>query len=304
MMSMAAVRIFMQLNARRLLKLLIPPVFVPMVRTLSNRARSAITGISTENEYIPEGWNYGFKHPEIQGWDVPDCLEVNKRTLLEFMALCERTDPLVPHEEDLTTQDAVRFHNNLMIFAYAVALASRNLNSLSILDWGGGLGQSYFLAKSLLPADVGVDYHCKEVPILAEYGSRLFTDHHFYMDDSCFERTYNIVMARATLYYSQDWQHVLSALAGAASPYLLITRQPFVLQVPSFVCLERLQRFGYNVENLNWVLNRSSFLSEARSLNLTLVREFITGQTYQIPKAPEQPIFRGFLFRAQDAREN
>jgi hypothetical protein len=125
------------------------------------------------------------------------------------------------------------------------------------------------------------------------------------LDDSCFERTYNIVMAHSSLYYSRDWQHVLSALAGAASPYLLITRIPFVSKVPSFVFLERGKLLGHYVENLSWVLNRSSFLSEALNLKLDLIREFIiTGQIYRIAKAPEQPLPLGFLFRAQDAREN
>ena len=196
-------------------------------------------------------------------------------------------------KQDLATEDALRDHNRMMIMAYTLTLASRNRNSISILDWGGGLGQYYYLAKALLPVDISIDFHCKDVPLIAQYGSERLPEIHFYSDDSCLKRSYDIVMAHASIYYSQDWKNDFSKLAQASSGYFLITRTPFVSRVASYVCLERLYRFGYNIETLCWILNRSSFLSEAQQINLLLVREFITGQSLSSSRGSRTAYFQG-----------
>ncbi len=235
----------------------------------------------------------------VLGWNVGQVVEHNKRMWIKFQTIWEGTGPMVPHGEHLNTIDGLIDHNRMMIFAYSLTLALGGSPSLSILDWGGGLGQSYFVAKALLPENVEIDYHCKEIRDLVECGRELMPNQHFYDDESCFQRTYDMVMANASLYYSRYWEALLEGLATATSKYLLITRQPFVLNVPSFLCLERLYRFGYQVEVPAWVLNKDCFLREAEKHDLKLVREFVTGQTYEIDKAPEQPLFLAFLFKSR-----
>jgi len=167
---------------------------------------------------------------------------------------------------------------------------------LSMFDWGGGIGHYYVLAKSLLP-DVEIDYHCKDLPLLAQHGSRLFPDQHFYSDDAWLNRRYDFVMASSSLQYAQDWQQVFSKLSSVAAKYLLVTRLPTVVGVPSFVFLQRPYAFGYGTEYLGWCLNRDNFLAEANKLGLVLVREFVIGPRPRIYRAPEQAFSRGFLFK-------
>ena len=287
------------MNAKRLIKQLLPPAFFPIFQAFYNKVREIFTGKSHEIEYIPAGWDYVQKHPEIKGWNVPDWVETMVKGNLAYREMSAETNPLVPYKQDLATEDALRDHNRIMILAYTLALASRHKNSISILDWGGALGHLYYPSRALLPSDISLEFHCKDVPLVAEYGARSIPEIHFYSDESCFERSYDVVMANASFYYSQDWQRVFSSMAQASSGFILITRLPIVSKAPSYVCLERLYRFRYNVETLCWILNRSSFITESRRLNLTLVREFITGQAYQIRRAPEQPIFKGFLFQVE-----
>ena len=212
--------------------------------------------------------------------------------------MVEGTGPLgVAHESDLTTNTDINSHNTIMSFAYAVALAAHRLESLSMLDWGGGIGHYYLLARSLLP-NVRIDYHCKDVPVLAEYGAQLFPEQHFYTDESCLERTYDFVTASASLHYTEDWQTLLAALAEATRGYLYVTRLPTVLQAPSFVFIQRPYAYGYNTEFLGWCLNRASFLSEAEESGLTVVREFVIAERPSIANAPEQCQYRGFLFQS------
>ncbi len=266
-----------------------------MLVQLVCRMRSSIV----EWEYIPEGWTYGDTHPEVKGWNVSDVLEEYKRKWPQFAEMVQQTGPLgVAHESALTTNEDIKSHNAIISFAYVLALAVHKRDALSMLDWGGGIGHYYLLARTLLPG-VKIEYHCKDVPLLAEYGRQLFPEQHFYTDESCLQLSYDLVMASTSLHYSKDWQITLQKLSGAARNYLYIANIPMVEQVPSFVFLQRAYQYGYNTEYLAWCLNRNELLAAAQQAGLTLVRQFIYGHQPPIRGAPEQNTFRGFLFQAQ-----
>jgi len=287
------------MKAKELAKLLLPPMLTNLARRLFPRARETKHANEVqEYQCIPEGWNYAANRQEVKGWGVQAVLEVQKEKWSRFKSLVEGTGPLgISHEGSLETNTDIAQHNRVMIFAYAIALASRGSDSLSMLDWGGGIGHYYVLAKSLLPG-VKIEYHCKDLALLAQHGSLLFPDQRFYSDDECLNGSYDFVMASSSLHYSQDWQQVFAKLAHVATKYLLVTRLPTVVEVPSFVFLQRPYQFGYDTEYLGWCLNRDSFLAEADKLGLVLVREFVIGQRPPISGAPEQATSRGFLFRA------
>lgn len=277
---------------KSLIRYFIPPVFIHLARRL-RRGRN----FRVEWEYIPEGWAYAETHHEVKGWNVQDVLEIYKEKWPQFVALVQGTGPLgVAHESALTTNEDINSHNTMMTFAYALALAARQKDRLSMLDWGGGIGHYYLLAQALLP-DVEIEYHCKDVAVLAEHGATLFPDAHFYTDDVCLQRTYDFVLASTSLHYSEDWRTVLHDLAAASKDYLLVTRLPTTFHVPDYVFVQRPYAYGYNTEYLGWCLNRTGFLNQAHLLGMTLVREFVIGERPPIVNAPEPCQYRGFLFR-------
>lgn len=283
-------------SARSLLKQCIPPILVPVLKRSYNRTKEALTGASDEMKHVREGWAYARSHPDLKGYNVADWIETCRKSRQSYMELASQTDPLIPFAQDPTSEDALIDHNRMMLLGYCLMLASRDRDSLSILDWGGALGHLYYVARALLPQDVKIDFTCKDVPLVAQYGREHVPEIVFSDDETCLDRSYDIVMAHASLYYSENWREIFAGLARASRGHVLISRVPFVTHADSYVILERLYRFDYNVEALCWALNRESFLDEARVNGLNLVREFITGQAYEVPGAPEQPVFRGFLF--------
>lgn len=272
---------------------MVPPLLLRIARCF-RRGESAIT-----YEYIPEGWPYAERHPEVKGWNVWDVLEVQRGKWPRFASLLEGTSPLgIAHESDLSFNEDIGSHNVIMAFAYAITLAAHRLDTLSMLDWGGGIGHYYLLARAVLP-DVEIDYHCRDVPLLADYGAQLLPGQHFYADESCLGRQYDFVMASTSLHYSEDWQRVLAGLAGATRGYLYITRLPTVRQASSFVFLQRAYDGGYDTEYLGWCLNQDEFRRQAEGRGLRLVREFAISRSEPIANAPEQCLYRGFLFRSR-----
>jgi putative methyltransferase (TIGR04325 family) len=270
-----------------------PPFLADWVKQLQRALRRG----QPEWEYIPAGWEAERSDPKIKGWNVESVLEAYKSRWDAFVGELKSTDPLGRSPESFASGpfDLV-FHNTIMVFAYALALAARHKTSISMLDWGGGIGHYYLISQALV-SDLELDYHCKDVPILVAYGRQLLPQAHFYSDEACLSRRYDFILASTSLHYSQDWSRVLEGLARATTGYLLVTQLPVVHQAPSYVFIQRPYRYRYNTEYLGWCLNRIEFLQRAEQSGLKLVREFVTGQQPQIARAPEPCQYRAFLFR-------
>ena len=138
-----------------------------------------------EWEHVPEGWAR-----RVDGWDVPEVEAAYRRRWPEFLAAVLGTGTLgiaheVPEGRAVVTHDP-GWHNVVMTFGYVAARAAHD-GTLSILDWGGGPGHYFVLARALLP-DVQLDYHSRDLPRLAALGRELLPDATFHDDDRCLER--------------------------------------------------------------------------------------------------------------------
>lgn len=53
---------------------------------------------------------------------------------------------------------------------------------------------------------------------------------------------------------------------------------------------------GYDTEYVGWFLNRRELIASIEGHGLRLTREFLVDQCPDVPDAPEQAFYRGFLF--------
>lgn len=271
-----------------------PTVLRARVKRLLGRGKRKTD--EPEFEYIPEGWEAEKTNTRIKGWNDISVLEAYKAGWPLFLKNIEGAKPFFrPHEVPQPGRVNIYYHNAIMSYGYSLLLAARGKSAVSILDWGGGIGHYYLISRALAP-DLTIDYHCKDIPLLAEYGREIFPQSHFYSGEECFKRKYDFVLAGSSLHYSQDWRTVLKKLANSAAGYLLVTQSPFVFNCASFVMVQRAYKYGYNTEYLGWCLNRGDFLDAAKEAGLKLIREFIIGSRTFIHRAPEQCEYRGFLF--------
>jgi putative methyltransferase (TIGR04325 family) len=248
-----------------------------------------------EWEYVPEGWS----RPE-GGWDVAAIVRAHGDKWPSFLAAVEGPGPLgVFHEAPLgepISRDDLDAQHMVLAFGYVLARAAHGRRRVSVLDWGGGPGHFAVLARALLP-EVELDYHSRDLPAVAALGRELLPDDSFHDDDACLERSYDLVVASSSIQYWPDWQALLARLAPAAGGFLYLTRVPVALAAPSFVVLQRAQRYGYETEYLGWVLNRGELLEAAAAAGLELEREILLPAWLAADGAPEGPIgHRGFLF--------
>lgn len=279
------------MKLKALAKALTPPIIWDLAR------RWMVKIGQPEWEYIPDGWERARQDARIRGWNEPSILQAYLEKWPGFKKNIAGTKPfgLSPEAGQDASADLAQ-HNTFMVFGYCLALAARQRASLSLLDWGGGIGHYYLVGRALLP-DVSIDYHCKDVPVLANHGRTLFPEAHFYSDESCLQRQYDFILASASLHYSEDWLATLRGLAYATGDYLLVTRLPTIDHAASYVFVQRPYRYGYRTEYVGWCLNRGEFLGAAREAGLSLLREFLIGERPPIQGAPQPCEYRGFLFR-------
>ncbi len=275
---------------QQLLRQVTPPLLVDLAKQLRGLL------VAPEWLYIPEGWAYAERHPEVRGWNVAEVLAVYQAKWPRFVALLQGSGPLgVAHESSLQSRSDLVAHNATMAFAYCLTLAARKRDRIRMLDWGGGIGHYYMLAQALLP-EVTIEYHCNDVALLSQYGAQLFPQQHFSSDERCLQHSYDFVLASTSLHYSEQWQELLQRLAQVTTGYLYIAHTPVVQQVPSFVFLQRPYQYGYQTEYLGWCLNQGELLAVAEAAGMRLLREFVYGQQPAIHAAPEQNSYRGYLF--------
>ena len=269
---------------RTLLKLFLPPIAVKLVRLEIFKKHPYV--------YAPDGWKTPLKQDHDIGWNSTSAVEIEKKRWPDFCKALQGTGPIgFMHEHDDPTEIKEGYHHRNITFAYVLALAAVGKKSISILDYGGSLGHNYNLAKVLLPEDIKIDFHCKEVPLLVETGRQLNPDITWYSDDRCLNNKYDLVIANGVLQCVENWQELLLKLVGSVGDYLFLGHLPIVNKSDGFVMHQK----RYNTEMLHHQFNRNELLSKIAH---PLVREFLTGVHPYIKNAPEQCELRSFLFRA------
>jgi putative methyltransferase (TIGR04325 family) len=277
---------------KKMIKLFVPPVLI----LAAKRLFAAVSRRKPAWEYVPEGWQAAQTDPAIKGWNVQSVLDAYISRWPDFVEKLKGTSPFgFSPESDGRQRTDLSFHNVIMSYSYALSRAAWRKPRITLLDWGGGIGHYYLLSQALLP-DLSIDYTCKDLPLLAEHGQKLFPEAHFTASDDCLNRQYDFVLVSSSLQYAERWQDTLTRLAAATVGYLFVTRLPVIHRLPSYVVVQRPYGFGYNTEYLGWCINRSELLACARAAGLELVREFVIEAPPSIHRAPEPCDYWGFLF--------
>src|SRR5436309_7731095 len=119
---------------RRLLKSITPPVLVSAGRRLDRYVRTR--GAPPEWEPKPQGWT---SDAVTAGWNVENVVAAYRAKLPAFRDAIAGRGPLgVSTTAALPIREpSAGEQNTLLVFAYALSLASRTSDHVSVLDWGG-----------------------------------------------------------------------------------------------------------------------------------------------------------------------
>lgn len=260
--------------ARRAFKECLPPLLLRFWRNWR------LSKMPREWEYVGRVWPV---RGAARGWDRES---VGDAYLQQWHEMKNQVESGRFFHSDLVC------HNTMLAFAYSLALAARQKDKLSMLDYGGNLGRYNLFARAFVP-DLKIEYSCKDMPHLVALGRALQPDARFYDDESCFNSMYDFVLVSCSLQYNQEWLGELEKCADSASDYLFLTRLPIVQGAP-YVYLQR----AYGTEYVSWCFNRDELLSFVTSRGFEMMREFDLSEVPRLPHgAPEAFTEQGFLFK-------
>jgi putative methyltransferase (TIGR04325 family) len=250
-----------------------------------------------EVAYAPGGWR------QSSGWSEEGLADAQEKHWPILMRNLQGAGPLgVAHFPWHTSRKDRADHNVMMSYGYVLALAAGGERRLSILDWGGGVGQYLPYSRALLPG-VEFDYHCYDVPGLCRLGRRLQPGVHFSDEPAeLLGRRYQLVISSSSLHYFEHWQREAGLLAAATSDYLYIARLQVAENSPTFAVVHRVQHDGYG-EFPSWCINRGELIDCIEQCGLRLMREFLYYSPVTVRGISEQMDCRGFLFRRSIADE-
>lgn len=238
--------------------------------------------------------------PAVRGWEDPSVGAAYKRRWARWIENVDSTRPLafsIYDDQPLLRYDVQ--HQNMTV-AWVLSLAAARSSRVSVLDWGGGVGQLAAVARALRP-DLGFGWVVHDVPSIVDTGIELQPAVEFCSDDTCLRRDYDLVIAKSSLQYFEDWESGLASLAGAARRYVYVSETPFVDDASSYPIIQR-PRWAWDTEYVGWALQRSDFLAAAERAGLALHREVMSDFAPDVAGAPEQPRYGGYLLSRASPR--
>jgi len=151
---------------------------------------------------------------------------------------------------------------------------------LSVLDFGGSLGSSYFQNREFLKSLEQVNWMVVEQPHFVKEGQKFIQDENlrfFESTEECLSYDKpNLVLLSSVLQYLAEPYKVFSELLNLSCSLVVIDRSPFIKDdtAADKIYVQSTPASIYSVSYPIWFFNKSSFLSRALSYGYTELSEF------------------------------
>lgn len=198
-----------------------------------------------------------------------DILRKTKNALLKV-----KTGQAV-YERDSVLFDKVQHSWPLLACLQRVAL--ENEGHLSVLDFGGSLGSSYFQCRDFLPNLDKLEWSVVEQKNHVECGKREFEDDilaFYYSVEECVKtRNPNIILFSSVIQYLEKPYDLLSSILNYGFKKVIIDRTPFLRGKTDMITVQKVSPKIYDVSYPSWIFGYSKFTAFF-SKNYRLLAEF------------------------------
>lgn len=159
-----------------------------------------------------------------KGYDAANILEIQRASMRKVR------DGAALYERDSVVFDKVEYF--FPTLAALLLIAARNGNRLSVLDFGGALGGSYYQNRGLLSHLESLSWHVVEQAHFVAAGQAEFQNEQlrFFstMDESAAASRPDVVLLSSVLQYLEDPVDVLAQIAKLRVDYILVDRTPIL----------------------------------------------------------------------------
>jgi putative methyltransferase (TIGR04325 family) len=245
----------------------LPPVLARQLRRLSRRGG----GITFEGPFVT--WDEAAKHSS--GYDGAQILE---RVLAATLK--------VKRGEAVFERDSVLFDEIQYAWPVTAGLlwaAAREGGRLSVLDFGGSLGSSYFQNRKFLEGLPSVRWSVVEQAHFIHAGRQHIQDERLVFYPTTAEcvavEKPNVVLLSSVLQYLEDPYAVLDELVDSSAEIILVDRTSFCEGDKDFVAVQKVGETIYRASYPIWIFSKDNFMNNS-SESFDLVTEWLSPEGY------------------------
>jgi len=180
--------------------------------------------------------------------------------------------------------------------------ANSNQNKLSVLDFGGSLGSSYFQNQKFLSRLSSVNWSVVEQSAFANAGKENITSNqlHFYasINECMLDGHPNVILLSSVLQYIDNYHAVLDQVTAIGAEFIIVDRTPF---------LKTGDKEKVFIQKVPDAIYQASypcrFFVENEFLQFFKSREYVLCDSFSsLDNLDDRAAWRGFIFRKMDNR--
>lgn len=271
------------MNARRLLKEFLPPVLFRL------RRRSAAPVAGAVYDFTGDYACWEDAEMRCGGYDAANILEQTRAAALK-----------VKLGEAAFERDSVTFARPEFCFPLLAGLARAaacDSGRLSVLDFGGALGSSYFQSKPFLAGLRELRWGVVEQPAHVACGNAEIATGElkfFVTPEECRrEHTPNVILLSSVLQYLRDPYAMLGRLGSLRIPNIVIDRTAFLPGDRERLTVQTVPERIYRATYPAWFLNERRLVGKLAELGYRVLADF--PGTDRVSLEASESYFKGFV---------
>lgn len=234
------------MQIKTIVKKWLPPALIERLKPLFG------IGIYFSGNYTD--WETASVH--ASGYDSVLILEHTKQAMLKIKA------GEAAFERDSALFDEVQ--HSFPALAGLLRAAVENGNQLSVLDFGGSLGSSYFQCREFLSVLPLLKWGVVEQEHFVNCGQGFLETEQlqffFAIADCMRQNTPNVALLSGVLQYLPKPYNVLNELMNSRIPYIVVDRTPFGDHKGDWITIQHVPPSIYEASYPCWVFDKKSFL--------------------------------------------
>lgn len=242
---------------KQIIKEFVPPIALKIYQKNSNNVR-----------FVGNYATWDEAHNASSGYDSDLILDEVKNALLKV-----KNDEVV-YERDSVLFDKIQYSWPLL--AGLLWVASQK-NRLSLIDFGGSLGSSYFQNKKFLTHLNEIRWNIVEQKKFVECGRRHFENSHlkFYhdLDVCCREQHPDAIMFSSVIQYLENPYALLEEILSFSFEFIIFDRTPFMEEGVDRITIQKVPSEIYEASYPAWFFNERKFLNFFQK-DYELIEEF------------------------------
>jgi putative methyltransferase (TIGR04325 family) len=264
------------------IKNLLPPAVVRGLRqAFSEKGKS----IRFTGNY--KSWEEAQK--ESTGYAAPEILEKTRAALLKVKA------GEAAFERDSATFDVMQYEFPVLAGLLRTAVAERG--RLSVLDFGGSLGGTYFQCRKFLSTVKDLRWCVVDQPAHVACGEADFANEQlrFYRTvEECLRAEQpNVLLLSSVIQYLPEPYRFLENMLEEKIPYVIIERTAFTRSGRDRLTVQHVPAWLYNASYPAWFLSEPSF-RKIFAIRYELACEYAAKE--ELHPDGEKAVFKGFQF--------